>query len=105
MREFDADRQAVLLTGDPEGLAMALNKLEAFEPPTNDIRFYRNHRASTPSILRTHPNTEERIDYLLSLKKLTDRTLKYSNDDRFAIPVHYQKTIRKPRWHFRGLWD
>jgi Zn-dependent protease with chaperone function len=28
MREFDADRQAALLTGDPEGLAMALGKLE-----------------------------------------------------------------------------
>ncbi|MDD5632370.1 MAG: zinc metalloprotease HtpX [Methylococcales bacterium] len=105
MRELDADRQAVLLTGDPEGLAMALNKLEAFESPTADIRFYRNQRASTPSLLRTHPYTEERIDYLLSLKKTADRTLKYSNDDRFAIPVHYQQSIKKPRWHLRGLWD
>jgi len=104
MRELDADRQAVLLTGDPEGLAMALSKLEAFETPIFDILFHRGHRKSIPSIFKTHPDTQERINLLLSLKKPTERALKYSNDDRFAIPVHYQKLIRNPRWHFRGLW-
>jgi heat shock protein HtpX len=104
MREFDTDRQAVLLTGDPDGLAMALGKLEAFEPSIFDIFFHRGHRSSNPSTLRTHPDTKERIRRLLSLKEHPKQTLKYSNNDRFAIPAHYQKSIRKPRWHFGGLW-
>ncbi|MDO9422639.1 MAG: zinc metalloprotease HtpX [Methylobacter sp.] len=104
IREFDADRQAVLLTGDPEGLAMALSKLEAYETSILDILFGRGHSASIPSILRTHPDTEERIDRLLRLKGLPNQALKYSNHDRFAVPVHYQKSVRKPRWHLGGFW-
>jgi heat shock protein HtpX len=68
MREFDADRQAVLLTGDPEGLAMALSKLDAYEASIFAILFGRGHNTSIPSVLRTHPGTEERIERLLSLK-------------------------------------
>lgn len=68
MREFDADRQAILLTGDPEGLAMALSKLEAYEASIFAILFGRGYSPSTPSILRTHPGTKERIERLLSLK-------------------------------------
>ena len=105
MREFEADRQAALLTGDPEGLAMALGKLEAYESSFFDILFHRGHHsASTPSILRTHPDTDERIRRLLSLKGSPKRTLNYANDDQFAIPVHYQKSIRRPRWHLGGIW-
>lgn len=104
MREFDADRQAVLLTGDPEGLAMALSKLEAYETSIFDIIFGRGHSKSIPSILRSHPGTEERIERLLSIKKPLKSDLKYSTHDRFAIPVHYQKSVRKPRWHLGGFW-
>lgn len=104
MREFDADHQAVLLTGDPEGLAMALSKLEAYETSVFDILLGRGHGASIPSILRTHPDTEERIERLLSLKEPPKQALKYSNHDRFAVPVHYQKSVRKPRWHLGGFW-
>lgn len=104
MKEFDADRQAVLLTGDPEGLAMALSKLEVYESSIFDILFGRGHRGSIPSVLRTHPDTEERIKRLLSLKEPSKQALNYSNHDRFSVPVHYQKSIRKPRWHLGGFW-
>lgn len=104
MREFDADRQAVLLTGDPEGLAMALSKLEAYETSIFDIIFGRGAGKSIPSILRTHPDTKERIERLLSLKGRPNFPLEYSNHDRLTIPVHYRKSIRKPRWHFGGFW-
>jgi heat shock protein HtpX len=69
LREFDADHQAALLTGDPEGLATALGKLEAFESSIFDILLRRNHRKSAPLIFRSHPDTQERIDRLLRLKK------------------------------------
>jgi heat shock protein HtpX len=104
MREFDADRQAVLLTGDPEGLALALNKLEAYETTIFDILFGHGHDASVPSNLRTHPDTEERIERLLSLKKHQRPDLIYSNHDRFAMPIHYQESVEKPRWHLGGFW-
>jgi heat shock protein HtpX len=104
MREFDADHQAVLLTGDPEGLAMALSKLDAYETTIFDILFGRGHSKSIPSILRTHPDTEERIERLLSLKKPQQPGLNYSVHDQFTIPVHYQKSVRKPRWHVGGFW-
>jgi len=104
MREFDADRQAVILTGDPEGLAMALAKLEAYESTLFNMLFRRGRNASIPSILRTHPDTEERIKRLLSMKERPERSLDYSGYDRFAAPAHLQKYIRKPRWHLGGFW-
>jgi heat shock protein HtpX len=104
MKEFDADHHAILLTNDPEGLAMALSKLEVYESSLLDILFGRGHRGSIPSVLRTHPDTEERIKRLLSLKATSKQALKYSNHDRFSVPVHYQKSIRKPRRHIGGFW-
>ncbi|MGZ4953734.1 MAG: zinc metalloprotease HtpX [Methylobacter sp.] len=104
MKEFNADRQAVLLTGDPEGLAMALAKLEVYESSILDILFGRGHKGSIPSVLRTHPSTEERIKQLLSLKESSIQTLKHSNHDRFDIPIHYQESIRNPRRHLGGFW-
>ncbi|MDI1293290.1 MAG: zinc metalloprotease HtpX [Methylobacter sp.] len=95
MREFDADHQAVLLTGDPEGLVMALNKLDTYDTSILDVLFGRGHSSSIPSILRTHPDIKERIDRLLRFKKLPNQTLTYSNHDRFAVPIHYQKSVRK----------
>ncbi len=104
MKEFAADRQAVLLTGDPEGLAMALAKLEVYESSILDILFGRGHKGSIPSVLRTHPSTEERIKQLLSLKESTEQSFKYSDHDRFFVPIHYQKAIKNPRRHLGGFW-
>jgi heat shock protein HtpX len=104
MREFEADHQAVLLTGDPEGLAMALRKLEAYDTSIFDLLFGRGHNASTPSILRTHPDTEERIEQILRLKSPRQADFNYANRDPFAIPIHFQKSVRKPRWHLGGFW-
>jgi heat shock protein HtpX len=104
MREFDADHQAVLLTGDPEGLALALRKLETYDTSIFDLLFGRSQNASTPSILRTHPDTEERIEQLRRLKTPLKPGFNYSNRTPFAIPVHFQKLVRKPRWHLGGFW-
>jgi heat shock protein HtpX len=104
IKEFDADHQAILLTGDPKGLAMALEKLEAYEISFFDMLLGRGHSASIPSILRTHPDTKERIKRLLNTKRSTQQPLNHSDHDRYVIPVHYQKTIRTPRWHIGGFW-
>lgn len=104
LKEFDADHQAILLTGDPEGLAIALRKLEMYESSFLDIIFGQGRSQSIPSILRSHPDTEERIKRLLHLEAPLQPTLNYANHDRFDVPDHYQKLIKKPRRHFGGFW-
>jgi len=65
-REFDADLGAVQLVGDPTGLASALHKIER-ESNTLQSMLFPGYRDRGPSILRTHPETQQRIERLLEL--------------------------------------
>ena len=66
VREFDADLAAARLTGDPEGLASALAKIERANLSWRGwlLPGWGNPE---PSWLRTHPATSERIRRLLAL--------------------------------------
>ena len=66
-REFDADLDAAGLTGDPEGLASALDKLERFQRGVWEQILMPGYRLPEPSVLRTHPPTAERVARLLAL--------------------------------------
>ncbi|MDX1755932.1 MAG: zinc metalloprotease HtpX [Marinobacter sp.] len=68
VREFDADLDAVRLTGDPRGLASALVKIE------HTTRSWRSWLLPgwgnpQPSWLRTHPATEDRVRRLQALSQ------------------------------------
>jgi heat shock protein HtpX len=67
-REFDADLGAAMLTGDPEGLASALQKLERAHGRIWESIFLPAGRIPNPSVLRTHPLTADRIARLNALK-------------------------------------
>lgn len=67
MREYDADLGAARLTGDPEGLASALLKLERRTGRMWEEMILPGRRIPEPSLLRTHPPTEERIRRLMAL--------------------------------------
>lgn len=67
-REFDADLGAVMLTGDPDGLASALARLERAQGRLWEGMMLPGGRLPDPSILRSHPATEERIERLMRLK-------------------------------------
>lgn len=66
-REFEADLGAAHLTGDPEGLATALQKM-AYHQDNPFKRILRpGYSTSDPSLFRTHPRTDERVNRLRQL--------------------------------------
>jgi len=105
-REFNADLNAARLTGDPDGLASALMKIERAQGGWLERVFMPGRRVPVPSLLRTHPETEERVRRLMELKpelQGTDILLASEPDfDRFAA---FGKPVsRPPRRHIGGLW-
>jgi len=68
-REFNADMQAIKLTGDPDGLISALIKIEHYDKSLLKKLFLPSFRTSGPSLLRTHPDTDERIERLRLISK------------------------------------
>ncbi len=68
VREFDADLEAARITGDPAGLAAALEKMERYERSLLRQIFLPDINNPSPSLLRTHPDTKERIRRLMEIE-------------------------------------
>lgn len=83
-REFDADRGAVELTQDPGGLASALLKLERRVGRFWEDMFLPGRRIPEPSLLRTHPPTEERV---MRLKSLEGAETTFAPDRPFPLQL------------------
>jgi heat shock protein HtpX len=66
-REFEADLNAARLTRDPEGLALALMKIDAFTTAWSAQFFMPGQRMPDPYSLRSHPPTRARVARLLKL--------------------------------------
>ncbi len=106
VREYDADLNAAKLTNDPVGLAHALAKIEHIQGGWLEKILMPGRRIPTPSLLRTHPKTEDRIQRLTALKPSVDdkvleelRRAEFDAHNIFGVP-----TRRRPRWHINGLW-
>lgn len=103
-REFDADAGAVALTGDPEGLIRALARLEHHEGRWLEQVLLPGRRLPDPSLLRTHPPTEERIRRLQAIAQQMPPATPAANDD-WTPPRHLGPAeLGRPRWRPGGLW-
>lgn len=102
-REYDADLEAVALTGDPAGLASGLNKLEDQNAGPWERILMPGRRLPEPSLLRSHPPTEERIRRLLSLypPEPVDR---FGETEPFELGARHIGVAHRPRWRMTGLW-
>ena len=101
-REYDADLNAVRLTGDPEGLARALAKIERVSGAWLERIFLPGRGVPDPSLLRTHPSTESRIQRLREL--MPQAAYQPMRDWSHEVHAVVPRVMRAPRWHINGLW-
>lgn len=91
-REFEADLGSAVLTGNPEFLASALNKLISYKKnPWADF-FIPSPMKRQADFLSTHPPTKERIRRLLSLSSdYKDKQIDRNNKSYpvFRIPTGF----------------
>lgn len=100
-REYDADRAAADLTGDPEGLILALGKLERRVGRFWEDIFLPGRRIPEPSLLRTHPPVESRIARLRALAP--SRTLSVPPMAGHAMPA-LTSPQAQPRFRSFGFY-
>ncbi|MEM9471344.1 MAG: zinc metalloprotease HtpX [Pseudomonadota bacterium] len=104
-REYDADLDAAGLTGDPEGLASALQTLEQKQGSMWEKLVLPGSRSPEPSLLRSHPKTPDRVRRLLSLRPTTPPII--ARPDRPMRPARsIVPPVRRPRINMgrMGLW-
>ena len=108
-REYAADLEAARLTGDPQGLASALQKLDRLTAGRWEQIFLPGRRVPEPSLLRTHPPTEVRIKRLLELRQEAEIPPTFPDQWHPYLEQHPSQKpaidIRsRPTWHLSGLW-
>ncbi len=103
-REFDADLGAAMLTGDPQGLAAALAKLELQHSGWLGRILLPGRRSPEPSLLRTHPATVERIARLRELTVSPAQASLAQSRELLPFPATLPLVVRRPRWRIGGLW-
>ena len=107
-REFEADRTAVELTGDPEGLASALDRMEQYQGRFLERILLPGRGIPEPSLLRTHPATEERIQRLLELREQPRvrevPRIQLGWRERDPLREFLERELGRPRRRRGGLW-
>lgn len=98
-REYDADARAALLMGDPEGIARALQKMDAQQRRYWEDVLGRKGTVDQPSLLRSHPKTEERVRRLAEVAKVEG--LDDIPDE--VLPDGYDEVDRPPRRRLHGF--
>jgi heat shock protein HtpX len=95
-REYDADLQGAVLTGDPEGLASALEVLERRDGSVWERLMVPRRRAHDPTLLRSHPPTAERTR---RLRELTPSSFPDADDGDAPWPLDSYPAVTAPPRH------
>jgi heat shock protein HtpX len=105
-REFDADTEAAGLTGDPLGLASALNRLERYTGHFwEDLMFpVPGRRVPQPSVLRSHPETAERVRRLRDLSGRPMMAPMSVSEEPMISLLGVGPIAMHPRYRFPGFW-
>jgi len=104
-REFEADLEAARLSGDPRALASGLVKIERLSHSWFERIFLPGRRGPDPSLLRTHPGTDERVRRLLEFEKELAKEHSGGDKDWFGKFMHNRPKIsNQPTWHASRLW-
>ena len=105
-REYDADLEGAGLTGDPAGLASALRSLERHQGRFwEDLMFpVPGRRIPQPSVLRSHPATEDRIARLLALEGRPHPAPIRVVEEPMVSLVGVGPIEMAPRYRFPGVW-
>lgn len=103
VREYDADRRAAELTGDPEGLASALARIEQVSRSWRNL-LLPGWGNPEPSWLRTHPATAERIRRLLAMTEVEQPPSPEWLAGPWHRPDYPQLSRTRPRWRVGGYW-
>jgi heat shock protein HtpX len=105
-REYDADLEGAELTGDPRGLAAALDKLERYQGHFwEDLMLpVPSRRIPQPSLLRSHPPTQQRIARLLALENRQMAPPIEVVEEPMVSLVGRSPGSMQPRYRFPGVW-
>lgn len=105
-REFDADADALALTGDPMGLASALRRLDHLTGSFwEDVALpVPSRRVPQPSMLRTHPPIEDRVERILALSNAPSYEPIVVVEEPSISVVTFGPSEIRPRYRFPGVW-
>jgi heat shock protein HtpX len=101
-REYGADFEGARLSGDPEGLISALAKIERYQGGIWESVFLPGRRVPVPSILRTHPPTEERIARLRQLHATERGPIPAAEPE--DVSGYFPAGRPHPAYRLTGLW-
>lgn len=105
-REFSADLGAVALTGDREALGSALKHIKSDTGHVwEDLMLpVPGRRAPYPSLMRSHPDAEERIRRLASTETTPGHEPLVIVEQPMVSLVGYGPGDMRPRHRWPGLW-
>lgn len=109
-REYDADLGAFELTNDARGLASALVKLEQYHGGLMEKIVLPGRKQEQPSLLRSHPQTQDRVERLLALEGegsafSVPQIAKRLEKPAQIFPTRLFHSVKStPKWRISGLW-